>query len=58
MDKKVISFSFNYARETKNFHVYSLAEDHKFFPKAIHISKEDQDKPVKKVTVNIVITEG
>lgn len=57
MPKKVISLGFIYSRETKNYHVYDLAGEYEFFPKHIHISKKDVEKPVKKVTMNLIIQE-
>ena len=56
MAKKVISLAFIYARETKNFHVYNLAdEEYPFYPKKVHISKKDAKDAAKKVTLNIIL---
>lgn len=53
--KKVISLSFTYLKEVKNYHVYLLAGGHAFFPKKIYVSKKDVKDAGKKATVNVVI---
>lgn len=55
--KKVISLSFTYLKDVKNYHVYQLAGEHEFFPKKIYVSKKDVKDVGKKATVNIIIQE-
>lgn len=56
MPKKVISLAFIYARETKNCHVYNMAdEEYQFWPKKIYISKKDVKEAAKKITMNIIL---
>ena len=57
MIKKVVSLAFTYSKESQKFHVYNLATEHEFFPKKIYISKKDVDKPIKKVTMNLILQE-
>ena len=56
MAKKVISLAFTYAnKETKNCHIYNLADEHQFWPKKIYISKNDVKEAAKKITLNIIL---
>ncbi len=58
MARKVISLAFSYARESKKYNVYNLADEHEFFPKTIYISKKDMKEPIKKVSINIIFEEA